>query len=128
MTVVGAASNELRDEVCVTRMNLHAIKTALTRPIDCLAELLNEVLDLRHLEATVNGRRVEVEPGIGTDRHTMTGVEVRHVSAVSELNRRFGSFGMDCIGHAFHVRNDIILDIQLSVKRHTAQIDRAVRN
>ena len=52
----------------------------------------------------------------------MTGVEMRHVSAVSHLDAGFRPFGVNCIRHFLHLRYDLIIDIELSVKRHAAQI------
>ena len=125
--MVGTRRDELRDQVRVTRMDLHAVESALTRPIHRLTEFLNEVLDLRYFQTTVNGRTVEVEPRIGTHRHAMTGVEMRHVSAVTELDRGFRSFRMDGVCHLLHIRYNLRTDIELTVKRNTTQIDCTIR-
>ena len=122
VTVVCTWGDELRDEVRMSGMDLDAVKTARAGEINRLTELFNERLDLRHFECPMNGRRIEVKTEVRADRHTMTRTKMRHVAAMSELDGRFRAFGMDRVGHAPHVGDDRILDVQLSVERHTAEV------
>ena len=126
MTMIGTRSDELREQIGMPRMNLHAVKTALTRPVNRLAEFLHEILDLRYFQTTVDSRTIEIKPGISTHRHAMTGIEMRHISAVSQLNACLRPLGMNGIGHLLHVRNDFGANIELSIKRHTTQIHSAI--
>ena len=126
VAVVRSRGKELRDEICVTGVDLYTVKAALASPIDRFAELLDKRLDLRDLKAAMDRRAIEVEPRVRRHRHTVTGVEMRHVSAVTKLDGCFRALGMDGVGHLLHVRNDLVADVELAVKRHTAQIDRAV--
>ena len=126
--VVRTRRDELRQQIRMSGVYFHAVEPALTRPIDCLAEFLDEMVNLLHFEATVNGRRVEVKPCVGTDGHTMTGIEMRHVTAVTELDRCFRALFMDGVGHLLHIGNYLRTHVELSVERHTTQVHRAVRN
>ena len=117
---------ELRDEVGVTGVDLHAVETALARPVHRFAELLDKRLDLRDLKAAMDRRTIEVEPRVRRDGHAVTGVEMRQVSAVSKLDGCFRALGVDSVGHLLHVRDDLVADVELAVKRHTAQIGRTV--
>ena len=56
----------------------------------------------------------------------MTGVEMGHISAMPQLDRRFRTLGMDGIRHLLHLRDDLRTHIKLTVKRYTAQIHRTV--
>ena len=56
----------------------------------------------------------------------MAGVEMRHVTAVPKLDGRFRTLGVDSVGHLLHIRDDLVADVKLAVKRHTAQIYGAV--
>ena len=122
VTMVGARTDELREEVSVTRVYLHAVETAFTRPVHRLAELPDERLYLVHAQTAMNSGAVEVEPAVGTHRHAVTGVEMGHVAAVTQLNAGFGAFCMDGVGQLLHVGNDLRTHIELSVERHAAQV------
>ena len=128
MTMVRTRTDELRDEIGVSCMYLHAVKTALTRPVHRLAEFLNAVLDLRHFETAMDRRTIEIEPRICTHRYTMTSIDMRHITAVSQLDTGFRTLRMNSVGHLFHIGNDLRTDIELTVKRHTAQVHSAIGN
>ena len=53
---------------------------------------------------------------------------MRHVTAVAQLNTGLRAFRMNRVGHLLHIGDDGIIDIQLTIKRHTAQVHRTVRN
>ena len=128
MTVVGTTGDELRDKISVTGVYLHAVETALAGPVNRLAEFLDEVLYLRHFEATMDGRAVEVEPCVGTHGHTMTGIEMRHVTAVTKLDARLRALCMNSVRHLLHIRNNLRTDVQLAVERHAAEVHRTIGN
>ena len=125
--VVGSRSDELGKQIGMTRMDLHAVKAALSCPIDCFTEFLYEVLYLRHFEGAVNSRAIEIKPCICAHGDAMTGVYMRHVAAVSQLDTRFRTLRMDSVGHLLHIGDYLRTNIELTVKGHTAQIHCAVR-
>ena len=124
--VVGARTDELRDQVGMTGMDLHTVKTRLTGEIDRFAESFDQLLDFLHLQPTVWGGRIEIETGRCADRHAVAGVEVGHIAAVAQLDAGFGAFGMNVVGQLFQLRQNFIVYVQLSVERNAAQIHGAV--
>ena len=111
MPMVGTRADELGDEVCVSGMYLDTVEATLACPIDSFAELLNHIVYLIDFEATMDSRAIEVEPCIGADRHTVACIEMRHIAAVTELDRRFRALRMDSVGQFLHIRNDIRADV-----------------
>ena len=107
-------------------MYLHAVEAALAGKIDCLAELLHHILDFRYLETAMDSRRIEIKAVVGADRHTMTSLEVRHIAAMPQLDADFGSFGMNSVSHLLQFGYDLIMNIELAVKRDATQVHCAI--
>ena len=119
MTMVRTRTNELRNKISMTRMNLYAIKSSLSAEINCLTKLLNQCLYLTHFKTAVNSWRIKVKAIRSRNRHTMACAPVRHIAAVTKLDTCFCTFGMYCIGKFLQSGQRLRANIQLAIKRNT---------
>ena len=78
-------------------VNLDAVKTGFAAEIHGFTELLHEGFYFAHFEAAMDSRGIEVKTCVGTNGLAMTGTDVRHVTAVAELDRDFGAFCMHSV-------------------------------
>ena len=87
---------------------------------------LNNILYLLFLQCAVQRWRVEVETCTRTHRQALAGIEVGHIAAVTKLDAGFRALCVNTVGEALQILFDLIVDIELTVKRHTRTGHRAV--
>ena len=102
----------------MTSVNLHAVKTTLAAEIHSMTKGLYNILYLLFLQCTVQRWRIEIETCTCTHRHALTGIEVGHIAAVTQLDTGLSALCVDAVGEFFQILFDLIMDIELTIKRN----------
>ena len=88
-----------------------------------MSEIIHQRIDLRKLEATNEGRRVEVKAARSTDGHTAASGAVCHVAAVAQLDGALRTGGMHRIGNPLQPGNDVLAHPELAVEGQATPIN-----
>ena len=118
-SAIGARTQELRNQISMAAMNLHAIKAAFASKIHSLTKLTYNALDFIHLQRTMERRRIEVQSCTCAHGQAMASLVMRHITAMAELNRHLGSFRMNRIRKMLQRGFGSLCHYQLSIKRAT---------
>ena len=120
LAMVEVGVEELVNEITMSAMYLHAIKTSLASKVYGIAKLLCQFGQLLLAQTAYDGGRIEVETCAGTHRDATADVLVAHVATMSQLNTCRGTSLVYGIGKFLQAGYYLGTHYQLTVETQSA--------
>ena len=118
--MIGIWRKELAYQISVAGMDFNTVEAGIDGQPHSIAEVAGNVADFVLREAAHKCWRIKVEARRRAHRSLSANGAVRHVSAVTELYRHLGTFGMDGISEVAKLRHNFLTHPQLTRKRKAA--------
>ena len=116
MAMIGIRRKELADKISVSGMYFHTVKSGFTRKIHRISKIIHQRVNLITAQRPYESRRIKIESGRRTHRHTPASGTVGHIAAMPKLDGRLGPVRMDRIGKFLKFRDNLLPHPQLPVK------------
>ncbi len=124
--MIGIRRQELRDQITVPRVHLHAVETRFVGRRHGAPEVARHVGDLRTAQLAMERRGIEVETSRGRHGETSRGRPVGHIAAMADLDSRGSALTVYVVGYVLERGHDLVAKPQLAVERHAAAVDRRI--